>query len=330
MVTDRLSFLNNFETKSGIRFISVPREFQHPEEDYDAQYNIARLEVHDLRREGSNVLDFAEREGWKATTPILEIGCGTGRLSLGLALQPRVGRLLVTDASTKFLHIVKRKIEQLRTEASQIDLIVLRGEDLRYFPEASIGMIILRSVLHHVDDVGAFLTNCSRVLESGGLIICEEPYYEGYQLMGFAAQFLPAVIERRGRVCTKEQQQLIRLFVDAMQFYCRRDLDKSHAEDKHLFRPDELMQSALLSSMSMKHYPNRYITVSDQDNLVGQPGFFARFFHDYLVYCMNWPADFAKEVKERMGQYLSFFDPLLQDGFSSPHCYGLFVFRKTA
>lgn len=61
--------------------------------------------------------------------------------------------------------------------------------------------------------------------------------------MGFLAQFIPDALRAAGDSCSDKERQLVDYFVATMQYYARRDLDKSEAEDKHLFRPDELFVS---------------------------------------------------------------------------------------
>jgi len=126
-------------------------------------------------------------------------------------------------------------------------------------------------------DVDAFIASAARALKPGGVLTFEEPCLEGYVLMGAMAQFLPAVAKGAGTPLTEAQLGHVDLFVRSMAFYARRDLDKSKAEDKHLFRVDELMRSGATCGVEFDFKSNR-----TYESFLGEPGadpvFFERFF----------------------------------------------------
>jgi len=113
-----------------------------------------------------------------------------------------------------------------------------------------------------------------------------------------------------------------------MQFYCRRDIDKSAAEDKHLFRPDDLMVSGRTVDLELSHFPNWRFTASREQNEHGYASHFYRFFAAYIEYCMSWPPEFSRRVADASRKYFEFFAPLETGGHTNPHCFGTFVFRK--
>lgn len=113
-----------------------------------------------------------------------------------------------------------------------------------------------------------------------------------------------------------------------MQFYCRRDIDKSLAEDKHLFRPDELMVSGRALGLELSHYPNRRLTHSPETSDAARIGYFGRFFPDYVRYCMDWDAALSDKVARAMSNYFAFFEPLESSENTTPRCFGIFVFTK--
>ena len=131
-----------------------------------------------------------------------------------------------------------------------------------------------------------------------------------------------------GRPCSDEDLRHVSLFVAAMQFYCRRDVDKSASEDKHLFRPDELTVSARSLGLELTHLPNWRLTSTTEQNVGARPGYFRRFFIDYLHYCMSWPPDLTARTAEVMQEYFAFFEPFESRLSTGPHCFGTFVFRR--
>ena len=321
-------FLLTKPVVNGAFEISAARAYMHDEADYDRQYGGNRFSAEQLTREGGYFMDICRRHGFPAGAPILEIGCGTGRISMGLALQPDMGHLLLTDPSPAFCGIARKKLEELPVLAAQVDFGILQAEDVALLPPGSVSMILLRSVLHHIADVDGFLRGCAAVLPPGGLLVCEEPYYDGYLMMGFLGQFIEDALAGSGYVCTAEERQLIAYFVATMQFYSRRDVDKSQAEDKHLFRPDELMVTGRGMDLELTHYPNWRFTMSPEGNEHARIGYFQKFFADYVRYCMDWPEEFALKAAAATRKYFLFFEPLEKGGNTTPACFGTFVFTK--
>jgi len=320
--------LDSVPEADGIRQISVSRSYHHDEDGYDGQYGIENVPVNELIGQAKNVMDFCRRHGYADGSPILEIGCGTGKISVGLALQPAMEHLLITDPSPAFCRITQRKMKDAGVPTGVVDLAVLRAEDVGLLPAGSVSLILLRSVLHHVADVEAFMTACAGILPPGGLLVCEEPYYEGYMMMGFAAQFIEIALANSGYACTPEERSNIALFRDTMQFYCRRDIDKSAEEDKHLFRPDELMEAGQRVGLSFTHYPNSQLTFTPESNVHAQRNYFRTFFSSYVRYCMNWPPAFSGHVAAAMGGYFDYFIPIEAGANTVPWCFGSFVFTK--
>jgi SAM-dependent methyltransferase len=261
--------------------------------------------------------------------PVLEIGCGTGRVSIGLAMQPEVGELFITDPSPAFCRIVQGKLGRFPVQAGRVSFGVLGAEDVAKLPPGAVSVILLRSVLHHITDVDGFLRDCAAVLPRGGMLVCEEPYYEGYMMMGFLGQFMADALRSAGHECTVAELERIQFFVATMQFYCRRDIDKSKDEDKHLFRPDELMVAGREIGLVLTHYPNRRITDSEATYRRTHAEYFERFFAEYVRHCMGWPMDFAEKVILATKKYFAFFTPLERGGNTTPSCFGTFVFVKS-
>lgn len=328
MLTDLQKFLKSQPLNDGIYEISSSRGFQHDEGDYDRQYGLDKIEPEILRREAGEILNVCRLHGFEKGATVLEIGCGTGRLSIGLALQPDVGHLFLTDPSPAFCRIVQKKLAGIAASAEQVDIGILQAEDLGTFSAGSVSLILLRSVLHHFSDVDGFLRACSTVLSSGGILLCQEPYYEGYMMMGFAGQFIESALAATGYICTPEEQQRIAIFVAAMQFYCRRDIDKSNAEDKHLFRPDELMVTGRLIGLELTHYPDGVPYSPPEGDGSARVGRFHKFFTNYLHYCMDWPIDFSDQVSKATAKYFDFFEPMERAGDTAPYLFGTFVFVK--
>lgn len=322
------TYLGTLPLLDGAFEISAVRGYHHDEEDYDRQYGVDQSDLDQVRAEAGHLFDICRRHGFAPGMNALEIGCGTGRISVGLAMQPDVGELFITDPSPAFCRIVQRKVASVPVQAERVHFGVLAAEDVGKLPPGAVSMILLRSVLHHITDVDGFLRDCAAVLPPGGFLLCEEPYYEGYMMMGFLAQFIGDALALSGYQCTEEELDRIQFFIATMQFYCRRDVDKSKDEDKHLFRPDELMTSGRKLNLELTHYPNRRITDSEPVYVGAHAGYFERFFAEYVRYCMGWPRDFAEKVIVATRKYFAFFEPLEGGGNTTPSCFGTFIFQK--
>jgi ubiquinone/menaquinone biosynthesis C-methylase UbiE len=95
---------------------------------------------------------------------VLEVGGGTGQLSLALA--DRVGSVLVTDASSGMVEVARANIERAgmgaRVSAEQLDLV---SEPL---PDGRFDGAWAQLALHHVHDLDALLGRVREVLVPGG------------------------------------------------------------------------------------------------------------------------------------------------------------------
>ncbi|GGB74150.1 S-adenosylmethionine-dependent methyltransferase [Knoellia flava TL1] len=95
---------------------------------------------------------------------VLEIGGGTGRLSLALA--DRVGSVLVTDASEGMVDVARTNIERAgvgnRLDARRLDLV---ADPL---PEERFDGAWAQLALHHVEDLDTLLGRVHELLVPGG------------------------------------------------------------------------------------------------------------------------------------------------------------------
>jgi len=321
------NFLQSCPQEQGVFEISKPRFFQHPEQAYDAQYGIDALDLPYHRREGKALLDLCVEFGFDRANPALEIGCGTGRISLSLLLSERIDELLVTDPSPAFCRITAAKLSKLPPGSTKAHLAILLAEDVSRLPKGLFSLIALRSTLHHILDVKQFFFDCAEVLAPGGLMLFEEPCYEGYVVMGAITQFMPEVLKGNGVRLSKKHLFDIQMFAETMRFYARRDVDKSACEDKHLFRLDELMRICGGCGLRLEHFPNRTFGNIEQRNEPLEANFFEQFYQDYMKYALAWDPDLVKAVMRYGKKYLEYFSPLMAAG-AAPYTYGTFLCQK--
>lgn len=118
---------------------------------------------------------------------ILEIGSGTGALTLGLLRKTNAREIFATDISEVFLRTT------LARAGDEPRLTVVRC-DCNYMPVSDGGfdVIVGRSILHHLLDYYEVLAQCARILGKGGKAIFFEPILEGKMIV---AMFCSMVVE---------------------------------------------------------------------------------------------------------------------------------------
>jgi len=111
----------------------------------------------------------------------LEVGAGTGYVSLNLARAGLVRHPTATDISPGML-------EALRATAARLDVAVETAcceASLLPFPDEHFDLVVGHAVLHHLPDLGAAFAEFRRVLRPGGtLVFLGEPSSVGHRLAG--------------------------------------------------------------------------------------------------------------------------------------------------
>lgn len=167
-------WLTGFQQVDGIYQVSEPRPFAHDEAEFDAGL---RLDA-GMERIGNGLLAELRSEGFDFTLPALEIGCGSGSLSVGLARNGGFSRLVLSDPSPGFLAILRRRLADYGVDESVLRYALMTGEDVSRLPAASFGLIALRHTVHHILDVERFLRHAYTALQPGGWGSATEPKSE--------------------------------------------------------------------------------------------------------------------------------------------------------
>jgi ubiquinone/menaquinone biosynthesis C-methylase UbiE len=103
---------------------------------------------------------------------VLEIGCGTGIIALGIA--PCVDSVVATDISPQMIAVAKSKAEGLAI--SNVDFRVCDGYSLPYESQA-FDSVLLFNVLHCVKEPTALLREAHRLLKPSGLLVSATDCY---------------------------------------------------------------------------------------------------------------------------------------------------------
>jgi SAM-dependent methyltransferase len=184
------AWLDSFpKNADGFINISDERRFAHDETEYDTQYNNDPSNF----ASGAGLIKTLKEMDADFSCPAIEVGCGTGVLTLGLVKEQAFPLLLATDPTSIFLKLTRKKCVDAGVDSSRLVLGVLDGSDVAMLPPQSLSLITLRSVLHHILDVDSFIAAASRALVPNGVLAFEEPCAEAFILMGGIAQFLPVL-----------------------------------------------------------------------------------------------------------------------------------------
>ncbi|CAH1904835.1 Methyltransferase domain-containing protein [Candidatus Nitrotoga sp. HW29] len=297
----------------GFLQISPHRKYQHDEQSYDNQYQISPYDY----VAGEGLLNLAKSLNLDINNPILELGCGTGRLSVGLLNAFDPAKVLVTDASSIFLGISRQKF--LKNGLVLPHLGVLQFENISALPDDTFSLIVIRSALHHVDKYDEFLVTASKKLVRGGSLVFEEPLYEGLFVLGLIAKYL------QKSASDKELLKDLKLLSDTMRFYCRTDVDKSLAEDKYVFRLNDILNAANKAELGLKFFPNRSF-----EDFAGEPSQFdySKFAQDYLKYCMRFSDKTVTFFMSNASDVLEYIAEI--SGIDrAPESSGVFVLTRT-
>lgn len=176
---------------------------------------------------------------------ILELGAGTGLLTIGLAANGGVRRLLVTDLSGKFLRSNSELVDSLllargsaMPNPPSICYLQCSIDDLPFKSE-SVNVVVANSVLHHIFDYELALRRIFRILRPGGIAFFSEPVIEGKAYIGYFASLIRAIDQRAPQpLFTNAEHALL----SDLAILCTRSFweiaaisKKDTADDKHLF-----------------------------------------------------------------------------------------------
>jgi ubiquinone/menaquinone biosynthesis C-methylase UbiE len=116
--------------------------------------------VSDLQFEAGKGL--VERLGLEEGARVLDVGCGTGRLTHWIA--ERVGAM----GAVTGIDPLEERIHIARSRGGNARFAVGQAEDLRAFDDASFDAVCMSSVLHWITDKAKALAEVRRVLRPGG------------------------------------------------------------------------------------------------------------------------------------------------------------------
>jgi SAM-dependent methyltransferase len=153
----------NLRLESDARVDAVRRFYQEaPFPGYPARDGLTWLRARAERSEFARLLDRAI----PGDARIVEIGCGTGQMSLYLARADRV--VIGADLAHESLRLATRAAERYRLDRVQFIETDLHRPGLR---RASFDVVYASGVLHHTPDPRASFARIAQLARPGGMIV---------------------------------------------------------------------------------------------------------------------------------------------------------------
>lgn len=107
-----------------------------------------------------------------AEQEVLEIGCGTGIIALGVA--PCARHVVATDISPRMIEVAKKK--QASSSVSNVEFQVYDGYAVPY-EAGTFDTVLLFNTLHVVKEPASLLREAHRVLKPGGYLVTATDCY---------------------------------------------------------------------------------------------------------------------------------------------------------
>jgi len=200
---------------------------------------------------------------------ILEIGAGTGALTIALLRGTGAKHVFATDISDQFLQkTLERAQDDSRLTTVRCDCNQLPVQDSEF------DLIVGRSILHHLLDYELVLSQCSRILGKGGKAIFFEPVLEGKLVIAMYIAMIVDLARQDGDSELTEQEltkmeSLVR-HITKSSWYPQTRESLAKIEDKYIFSLPGMRESGEKSGFSKTEFvqDNRTVDQSLWSNLI--------------------------------------------------------------
>ena len=175
---------------------------------------------------------------------VLEIGAGTGLLTLGMLAESKFDQAVITDISPNMLAVTNTRLTEAMSEKdrSKVTLATYSGQE-NIFGDDKFDLCIANSVLHHVLDYPGLFRSIKKLLKCNGIAIFVDPgavFHEALTL-----SLADAIVSLTGEGGFPDQLRILAAWVDQTRWRLRSSPeDLSKFEDKHNFRRNDLIREA--------------------------------------------------------------------------------------
>ena len=174
---------------------------------------------------------------------ILDVGCGLGDLTYGLAQSPAI--------HNSAIYAFDHSVQSLRQAAvnghpENGNRIFFSAQDAfqLFFPDAFFDLAAGSAVLHHFLDYPGFFHELARVLKPRATAVFSEPFFDGYF---WPALFLKNAMEEHGASLDAPEFAGAKIIIGLVDFMSRNRGNTpalEHMTDKHFFRESEILTAA--------------------------------------------------------------------------------------
>ena len=107
-----------------------------------------------------------------AVACVLDAGTGTGLIAVELCRRAPAANIVAIDLANEMLALAKKNVQA----AGYADRIEVARRDAKHtgFDDGDFSAVISNSLLHHLPEPGAFLTEAARLLAPGGLLFVRD------------------------------------------------------------------------------------------------------------------------------------------------------------
>ena len=284
----------------GILEISLDKKFTHNEDEYETNIDFSS------ERHGYGIIKLINHLKCDTSGPGLEIGSGNGLLSVSLSESHPFPDLLITDSSLAFVKLCRDNINIFATNPKNITYGVLNGDDINTLPENEFSLICMTNALHHIENFKEFISKIEKKIKKRGAFILQEPISDGFLMLGL---IIKSYI-KFSKIKDKKKLQILEELSMTMSNSNRRDINKAHLEDKHIFNIYELQEISSDLNLKFHAYPNVSLNTfsSGVGNIKDQQESFSSLAKGYLTYCLNWDESFKKELIYDINDLLLYID----------------------
>ena len=177
---------------------------------------------------------------------VLEVGAGTGYLTLGMLADSEFDRAVITDISPQMLKIIGSRLEGSAPKKRHRTLLATYSGAEDIFAERSFDLCVSNSVLHHIFDYSGFLRRKRALLKPSGVAIFAEPGAAFHDALTLAMS--DAIVGLIGaKAVSATEVCILAAWVEQTRFRLLSPPDApalAELEDKHMFSRQEIEKLA--------------------------------------------------------------------------------------
>jgi 2-polyprenyl-3-methyl-5-hydroxy-6-metoxy-1,4-benzoquinol methylase len=243
---------------------------------------------------------------------VLEIGAGTGMLSLGMLKDSEFETAIITDVSREMLHLNRTRMMQEVQTGNKITYATYAGSNI--LRPSSFDLCIANSVLHHVENYQQMLCDLNVALRPGGSAIFTEPTKDFHDAMARSISDALTQLIACDEIAPADCRMLAAWAYDVrLRISCADDRSlMGSLEDKHLFSREMLAEDAKAAGYSRVETIPNFIDEHGLNGLLGYAGevgisdeALARIAPVYQRYARHNFRDIA--LQDQTGMYICVF-----------------------